>query len=60
MAKRFSFLKDMTTHQRESKEGENSTTFQHYVGGLGADVKQTTCIRSEDNYAKQAAKSKHY
>lgn len=56
MAKRFSFLKDMTSHQKASKEGQDSTTFDHYVGGLGADVKETSCIRSEDNYAKQAGK----
>lgn len=56
MAKRFSFLKDLTTHQTASKEGQNSPTFEHYVGGLGADVTEPSCIRSEDNYARQANK----
>lgn len=58
MAKKFSFLRDMTTHQRDSREGADATTFDHYVGPFGSDVKETSAIRSEDAYAKRVGKRK--
>lgn len=52
MPKHFSHLKNMTTHQQDSSEGKDLTTFKHYVGGLGKGPTEDIANRDEDNYGK--------
>ncbi len=52
MPKHISFLKDMTSHQKESSEGKDLTTFTHYVGPFGKNEKMEIANKSESNYRK--------